>query len=77
VRVANKLLGVPDYWWGECPATGWWWRESKKSNTKPPGMYENGRFPALLDKKSPKTLFFTSKYLTKYTSKTFFEEYIY
>jgi hypothetical protein len=70
------------YWRRECPARGWWWREFKKSNkpSKLPGMYKNSTktasFPQLLTLKVPKTQFFTYKYLTKYTLKTFFEEYI-
>jgi hypothetical protein len=43
-----------------------------------PGMYENGEkmggFAHFLAYKSSKTLFFTQKYLTRYTPETFFEE---
>jgi hypothetical protein len=47
----------------ECPARGWCWRESKESNKphKPPGIYENGQFPALIDLKITKKAIF---YLT-------------
>jgi hypothetical protein len=37
---------------------------------------ENGGFPTLIDLKIAKTLFFTQKYLIRYTVKMFFEEYI-
>ncbi len=35
MRVAHKLVGVPTIGGGECPGRGWWWRESKESNTPP------------------------------------------
>jgi hypothetical protein len=42
-------------------------------------MYENGEktgdFAHVLANNSPKTPFFAQKYLTRYTHKTFFEEY--
>ncbi len=33
-----------DYWRGEHPVQGWWWRRSQKSNkpSKPPEIYKNG-----------------------------------
>jgi hypothetical protein len=36
---------------------------------------KTGGFAHVLAYKSPKTLFFAQKYLTRYTHKTFFEEY--
>ncbi len=40
----SRIAWCADYWQGECPARGMWWRESKESNNppKPLGMYENG-----------------------------------
>jgi hypothetical protein len=66
---------VPTIGRGSARPRGWWWRESKKSNmtSKPPGIYENGQFPAFIDLKNAKTLLFTYKYLSP---KTFFEGYI-
>jgi hypothetical protein len=69
VRAAQKLLGAMTIGKGECPGRGWWWRESKESNT--PKIYENGEktsgFPHFLAYKSLKTPFFAQKYLTRYT----------
>jgi hypothetical protein len=80
VRAALELLGA-DYWRGECPAWGWWWRDSQKSYI-PSQLYEiakngekTGDFTHILAYKSPKTPFFALKYLTRYTHETFFEEY--
>jgi hypothetical protein len=47
----SRTVWCTNYWQGECPARGWWWRESEKSNkpSKPPGMYENStKIPFLL-----------------------------
>ncbi len=47
-----------DYWQRECPAQGWWWSESKKSNktSKLTIIYKNGAktagFPHLLTLKT-------------------------
>ncbi len=52
-----------NYGWGECPARGWWWRESQKSDKlyKLPETYENGQktggFKHFLAYKLLKTLF--------------------
>jgi hypothetical protein len=70
-----------DYWQGECPVQGWWWRRSQKPNkpSKPPEIEKNGKkvggFAHVLAYKSPKMPFFTQKYLTRYTHETFFKEY--
>ncbi len=51
-----------------------------KYASMPPRMYKNGKktggFMHFLAYKLPKTLFFAQKYLTRYTPKTFSEEYI-
>ncbi len=88
LRKSQRLCGGSrtawraDYWRGECPALGWWWRVSQKSYI-PSQQYEiakNGEkmdgFAHVLAYKSPKTPFFALKYLTRYTHETFFEEYI-
>jgi hypothetical protein len=65
MKAAQELLGVQTIGGGECPARGWWWRESEKSNkpSKLPGMYENGAKTAgllhLMTSKTSKTPFFT------------------
>jgi hypothetical protein len=56
-------------------------RESKESNTpscRPEctKTAKNSSFAHFLAYKLPKTQFFAQKYLTRYTPKTFFEEYI-
>jgi hypothetical protein len=70
-----------DYWRGECPVQGRWWRGSQKPN-KPSKLHEideNGEktdgFTHVLAYKSPKTPFFAQKFLTRYTHEAFFEEY--
>ncbi len=71
----SRTAWCTDYWRGECPARGWWWRESKKLNkpSKPPGMYKNsaktGGFPHLLTLKSLKMLFFYLEVLNKINSR--------
>ncbi len=66
----------------EVPGPEVWWRGSQKSNkpSKPPTIYENSKktegFAHVLANKSQKMLFFAQKYLTRYTHKTFFEEYM-
>jgi hypothetical protein len=50
-----------------------------KYTPMPPDIYERRKtsgFPHFLAYKSPKTLFFAQKYLTRYTPEMFFEEYI-
>jgi hypothetical protein len=77
----SRTAWCADYWWGECPVQGWWWRGSQKPNkpSKLPEIDENsektGGFADVLAYKSPKTPFFAQKYLTRYTHDTFFEEY--
>ncbi len=29
------IVWCDDYWWGECPDRGWWWKKLKVAN-KPP-----------------------------------------
>jgi hypothetical protein len=75
VRAAQELIGVPTIGRGECPARGWWWRESKKSNkpSKTLGIYENGAKTAgimhLL------TYFSLLKALWSYTCSKFWKSY--
>jgi hypothetical protein len=70
VRAAQKLLGAPTMA-GECPAKGWWWRESKKSNKpfKSPRMYENSAktagLPHVMTLKTLKMRFLKLKVLNK------------
>jgi hypothetical protein len=79
--VDSRTAWCADYWRGECPVQGWWWRGSQKPNkpSKPPEIDENnkktGVFAHVLAYKSQKTPFFAHKYLTRYTHETFFEEY--
>jgi hypothetical protein len=66
---------------GGCPGRGQWWRELKEANMPPCHLnvqkwQKIGGFSHFLAYKSPKMLFFTKKYLTRHTLKTFFEEYI-
>jgi hypothetical protein len=39
----SRTAWYADYWRGECPAGGWWWRGSLKSNkpSMPLEIYEN------------------------------------
>jgi hypothetical protein len=61
----------------ECPGRGWWWKESKESNT-PPRLLEcrktakNRRFSALIDLKIAKNATFYSKVLNKIYSQDVF-----
>jgi hypothetical protein len=77
VRAAKKLLVAPTIGGGECPGRGWWWRESKDSNTPPSHLQctktaKKGQFPALIDLKITKNTDFTSKYLQDtYTPRSF------
>ncbi len=77
----SRTAWCANYWRGECPVQGWWWRGSQKPNkpSKPPEIDENGEktgsFAHVSAYKSPKTPFFAQKYLTRYTQETFFEEY--
>jgi hypothetical protein len=77
----SRTAWCANYWLGECPAQGWWWRDSKKSY-KPSQQYEiakngekTGGFAHVFAYKARKTPFFAHKYLTKYTHEAFFEEY--
>ncbi len=78
---SSRTAWRADYWQGECPAQGWWWRYSQKSymTSQPFEIAENGEktggFAHVLAYKSPKTPFFAPKYFTTYIHKTFFEEY--
>jgi hypothetical protein len=78
---SSRTAWCADYWQGECPVKGWWWRGSSKSNksSKPPEIYENGKktggFAHVLAYKLPKNAVFAQEYLTRYTHETFFEEY--
>ncbi len=77
----SKTAWCADYWWGECPVQGWWWRGSQKLNkpSKPPEIAENSKktdgFAHVLAYKLPKTPFFAQKYFKRYTHETFFQEY--
>jgi hypothetical protein len=41
----SRTAWCANYWRGECPVQGWWWRGSQKSNkpSKPPEIDENGK----------------------------------
>ncbi len=77
----SRTAWCADYWRGECPVQGWWWRGSQKTNkpSKSPKIDENGKktgsFAHVLAYKSLKTPFFAQKYLTRYSHETFFEKY--
>ncbi len=78
---SSRTAWCADYWRGECPALGWWWKVSQKSYI-PSQQYEiakngekTGRFAHVLAYNSRKTPFFALKYLTRYTHETFFEEH--
>ncbi len=63
MRAAQKLLGALTIGVGECPVRGWWWRESKESNSPmPPEIYDTGEktcgFLQFLAYESPKMSFF-------------------
>jgi hypothetical protein len=81
VRVAQKLLGAPTTGGGSAWAGGGGGR-SQRSQIRPHATrnaqkwQKMGSFLHFLAYKSPKTLFFAQKYLTRYTPETFFEEYI-
>jgi hypothetical protein len=52
------------------PGRGWWWRETKESNTPPSGpectkVAKNGQFPAPLDLKIAKYAIFYLKVVNK------------
>jgi hypothetical protein len=57
------VRAAQESWQGEWPVRGWWWRESKKINkhSKPPRMYKNGRFYALIDLKIRRFLLKSTK----------------
>ncbi len=77
----SRTAWCADYWRGECPVQGCWWRGSQKPNkpSKPPEIDKNSEktdgLVHVLAYKSPKTPFFAQKYLTRYTHETFFQEY--
>jgi hypothetical protein len=76
----SRTAWCADYWRGERPVQGCWWRGSWKPNkpSKPPEIYENGKKTGGLSHvfayKSPKTPFLAQKYLTRYTHETYFEK---
>ncbi len=85
-RVRDRVGGsrtawCADYWRGECPALGWWWRISQKSYipSQPYEIAKNGEktggFTHILAYNSRKTPFFALKFLTRCTHKMFFEEH--
>jgi hypothetical protein len=59
----SRTAWCADYWRGECPVQGWWWRGSQKPNkpSKPPEINKNGEktggFAHVLAYKSLKTFF--------------------
>jgi hypothetical protein len=78
---SSKTVWYTNFWRGECPSIRWWWRESNESDVPPCRQKcmetaENGRFCDFLANKLLKMSFFAQKYSTRYTPKTFFEEYI-
>ncbi len=76
----SRTAWCADYWWGECPALGWWWRVSQKSYipSQPYEIAKNGEktsgFAHVLAYNSRKTPFFAQRYFIRYTHETFFEE---
>ncbi len=78
---SRELLGAPTIGWGNARSRGGGGgnHRSQINLKKPPEIDENGRkkggFTHVLAYKSPRTPFFTHKYLTRYTHEMFFEEY--
>ncbi len=61
---SSETAWYSDYWQGECPGKGWWWRGLKESH-KPPSCLEytqttpkSDGFPHSTDLQIAKTLFF-------------------
>jgi hypothetical protein len=81
VRAAQKLLGVPTFGGGSDGAKGGG-GGSQRSQIRSQATrnvrkrQKNGQFPALIDLKIAKMPFYTLNYFTRYTSETFFEEYM-
>jgi hypothetical protein len=78
MRAAQKLLGAPTIGRGSARAGGCG-GGSQRSQICPPAtrnIRKRDVFPHFLAHKSPNTPFLAQKYLTRYTPKTFFEDYI-
>jgi hypothetical protein len=80
---SSEIAWCTDYWRGECPGKGWWWRELKEAN-KPPCWTKYTKtapkkrnFPALFGLKIIKNGIFCSKYLISYTPKTFLRKILF
>jgi hypothetical protein len=67
---SSETAWCTDYWRGECPGRGCWWRELKLAN-QPEEINKNGakngQFPTLSVLKLLKTPFFSQKYLIRYS----------
>jgi hypothetical protein len=78
VRAAPELLGAPTTGGESAPPRGGG-GEIPRSHINLHEIAKNGEktggFVNVFASKAPKTLFFTHKYLTRYTHETFFEEY--
>jgi hypothetical protein len=63
-----------DYWWGSARVGGGGGGGQKKSikPSKPPGIYENGRFPTLIYLNNAKNAVFYLKVLNKIYSQDVF-----
>ncbi len=83
MRAASELLGAPTFGGGSARPGGVGGGSPRSKickPSKPPEIYENvekmGGFTHFLAYKSLKTPFLIQKYLTRYISEMFFEEYI-
>jgi hypothetical protein len=70
----SRTAWCANYWRGEHPVQGWWWRGSQKPNKplKPPEIYENGEKWAVSSTfllKIAKNAVFCSKVLNKIYSR--------
>ncbi len=82
MRAAPELLGAPTIGRGSARPGGGGGEIHRSHTYIPSQLYEiakngekTGGFVHVLAYKSPKTLFFALKYLTRYTHEMFFEEY--
>ncbi len=79
----SRTTQCADYWRGERPVQGWWWRGGHRSQISlqnRPKCTKKAKKRAVLRTfwliNCQKCMFFTQKYLTRYTHETFFEEYM-
>jgi hypothetical protein len=79
VRAAKEVLGEQTIGGAQAGGCGGGCQRSRISPNSARNVRKQRkywRFPEILAYKSPKTPFFAQKYLTRYTQKMFFEEYI-